>query len=356
MTKKAIKDKVTRLREYEGCFDRGEVFFLPGTEKGVEQLLSFPHGAHDDRCLVGDTMITVLWGDKRIADVVAWDYVMTRLWWKKVICAWCTGISEVIENAGIKGTHNHPVITKNGVKLLANITESDILYIWNDKQLYIIESNIIDIQTRKESNTLTTSGLIQKITLVLSHFTDRSGLMNIEKYRKGIIYIIKTVIFWITKSKITNVFHTAIIQKFTWTMKREESNHPKMLSKIIEKCRKPQKYGEQATSEKGGIQTMQKILYSEKSESVLVITAEKNTKQKCEWKQDFVLRDADGKRAQKNGEKNIQTIPRDIIKQRVYNLHVEDCHEYFANGVLVHNCDAMVYSFEKSGGIAFGRA
>ena len=28
-TKKAIKDKVTRLREYEGCFDRGEVFFLP---------------------------------------------------------------------------------------------------------------------------------------------------------------------------------------------------------------------------------------------------------------------------------------------------------------------------------------
>lgn len=49
MTKKAVKDKVTRLREYEGCFDRGEVFFLPGTEKGVEQLLSFPHWAHDDR-------------------------------------------------------------------------------------------------------------------------------------------------------------------------------------------------------------------------------------------------------------------------------------------------------------------
>jgi phage terminase large subunit-like protein len=27
--KKATKDKVTRLREYEGCFDRGEVYFLP---------------------------------------------------------------------------------------------------------------------------------------------------------------------------------------------------------------------------------------------------------------------------------------------------------------------------------------
>jgi hypothetical protein len=25
----------------------------------------------------------------------------------------------------------------------------------------------------------------------------------------------------------------------------------------------------------------------------------------------------------------------------VYNLAVEDANEYFANGVLVHNCDAM---------------
>jgi hypothetical protein len=27
--------------------------------------------------------------------------------------------------------------------------------------------------------------------------------------------------------------------------------------------------------------------------------------------------------------------------QNVYNLSVEDCHEYFANGILVHNCDAL---------------
>lgn len=39
----AERDKVTRLMEYEGCFERREVFFLPGTEKGVEQLLAFPN-------------------------------------------------------------------------------------------------------------------------------------------------------------------------------------------------------------------------------------------------------------------------------------------------------------------------
>jgi len=30
-------------------------------------------------------------------------------------------------------------------------------------------------------------------------------------------------------------------------------------------------------------------------------------------------------------------------KEDVYNLTVDDSHEFFANGVLVHNCDAFVY-------------
>lgn len=30
-------------------------------------------------------------------------------------------------------------------------------------------------------------------------------------------------------------------------------------------------------------------------------------------------------------------------KQPVYNLTVDGCHEYFANGILVHNCDSLRY-------------
>jgi hypothetical protein len=30
-------------------------------------------------------------------------------------------------------------------------------------------------------------------------------------------------------------------------------------------------------------------------------------------------------------------------KRPVYGLLVEDAHEFFANGVLVHNCDALVW-------------
>ena len=30
-------------------------------------------------------------------------------------------------------------------------------------------------------------------------------------------------------------------------------------------------------------------------------------------------------------------------KEKVYNLQIDGSHEYFANGILVHNCDAFVY-------------
>ena len=45
----AEKDKVTRLREYEGAFNRGEIFFDPDMSDGLEkQLLAFPNVDHDD--------------------------------------------------------------------------------------------------------------------------------------------------------------------------------------------------------------------------------------------------------------------------------------------------------------------
>lgn len=44
----ADKDKVTRLREKEYMFTRGEVFFLPKTEELQDRLVRFPNVKHDD--------------------------------------------------------------------------------------------------------------------------------------------------------------------------------------------------------------------------------------------------------------------------------------------------------------------
>lgn len=44
----STKDKVTRLREHEGEFTRGDIFFIKWTEKLQDQLLLFPSKAKDD--------------------------------------------------------------------------------------------------------------------------------------------------------------------------------------------------------------------------------------------------------------------------------------------------------------------
>lgn len=44
---------------------------------------------------------------------------------------------------------------------------------------------------------------------------------------------------------------------------------------------------------------------------------------------------------------NVQTITCGKIEKEVYDLTIEDCHEFFANGILVHNCiDSLRYALD----------
>lgn len=56
----ADKDKVTRLREYQWAFERGDVYFNPEMNNDLEkQLLKFPNSAHDD--LVDSMVMSFYW-------------------------------------------------------------------------------------------------------------------------------------------------------------------------------------------------------------------------------------------------------------------------------------------------------
>lgn len=46
---KTTKDKTTRLMEKQILFEEHRVFFAPGTDALVDELLSFPNAEHDDR-------------------------------------------------------------------------------------------------------------------------------------------------------------------------------------------------------------------------------------------------------------------------------------------------------------------
>ena len=46
---KTTKDKTTRLMEKQLLFEDHKIYFAPGTEPLVDELLAYPNAEHDDR-------------------------------------------------------------------------------------------------------------------------------------------------------------------------------------------------------------------------------------------------------------------------------------------------------------------
>ncbi len=274
----------------------------------------------EDCCFVGETLITTKDGQKPIKDIKVNDLVLTRNGYKKVLASEQTGYKKVISQFGITATPDHPFITKNGVKRFDKLIASDIIYICNEKQSSIREISITDIQKLSKDKEGFISGDIRK--KIQSRFIVKSGLIILEKFLKAILSIIKMGILLIIRlitwsvSLIKNILKSILPKK--WKEK---------LGQILKSLEKKLLNGTKVMRVEGSTQelpscltriekTIRKIAKSVENHIQLIsqrdqCTAPENVNQKA-TKRDFV-----------------------------YNLTIEDNHEFFANGVLVHNCDAV---------------
>lgn len=322
---RAGSDKRARLESVASFIQNGTILF---PEKGCEQLLTqmlfMGVESHDDLCLTGDTLILTNRGNIPIKDVTTNDMVMTRKGFKKVLVSGQTGFKEVITNIGITGTYNHPVITKDGIKNLIDIKVSDTLYIWNEKLFCIEEKNIIDTQIQKDDNLDVITGNMINGKNHQSHYIGKYGLIILEKYLKDFIFTIKMVIHLIMKLKILSVYMVQNISACICYNLKQLKNLKNQL-KLLEY---QQIYGTNQRPADFGIKKKQ--LNNGKIENISnenVRSVQENLKVSIKIQdsvQDYVIQKTEK-------------------KEKVYNLQVEDANEYFANGVLVHNCDAFVY-------------
>lgn len=76
-----------------------------------EEYLAFPVLAHDDMCLVAGTMIATSKGNVAIENVRVGDLVLTPDGYRKVSDAGFTGVRETVKRGVLQGTRNHPVFT-----------------------------------------------------------------------------------------------------------------------------------------------------------------------------------------------------------------------------------------------------
>lgn len=245
--------------------------------------IDHPDGGHDDMCFVGSTLIRTDSGNRPISELKVGDLVLTREGYKPVLHVYKRE-AEVIEKFGFVGTPNHPFITPNGIIPFSELTTDSKVYVWNEKLSSIMERSITDIPNLQENSCAdiiidTISGKLLQLPYI-----DRFGKTTTARYQQGIASTTEMATLKTIPSKISNASQLQNTE--------EDIRHQTRL--------------------------VQDSLSLQENETLSVSG-------------DDLIRS----KSMKSLSAVEKQAPR---KEVVYNLLVADCHEYFANDVLVHNC------------------
>lgn len=340
-------------------------------------------------CFRDGTKIMTLMGEKNIEDITEFDYVLTRKGFKKVKHAWCNGEKDCIE------------VNVEGSKIICTPDHRFIDSFNNEVEAQDLTktTSLVKIDTKEWQKWLSMSGkLDESLTLLISMVSGITDTRILSLMEKGVITpaqmrIRKEVIQLCTE--ICGLLSTVQFQKdMMCTTKTEtvlttllktlnllqEQNTLRSIggfslkqngNKLLKQLRKLKRslliYGKTNSIVNTEELNSRKLLRTEVSnvsvnavekslkhmlselltvlinvrEPLLTVVPEKHIGQAEELKE-YVL----------SVEKSLKPTSIPSLKPAhltaktssvvgrytVYDIEVEDCHEFFANGVLVHNC------------------
>lgn len=347
--------------------------------------------AHDDQCFVAGTMIATSVGYRPIESIKVGDMILTPFGYNKVLKTF-NREANVIESFGLIGTANHPVISPNideftvrldavgkiysNKKELLNLNLIGVLKWTAARSLYMMGSNSLSL----DADIFT----IKKLSMekgILGLYIDILGKNITGKSLRGILSIISTVISQITILATYSAFQMMNIANCLLGYVQ------KIKKGILMKLDHSLKYGITQMRVGGAIQKLLKRLGLEgvlKSHNVNVSYAG-NFLCPLNALQNFVVIDAGILAAKKNTlntlKLNVSLVERNLKQNQymetielpaqksaiqslyfqegyqvnsylrgnqreiVYNIAVENCPIYYANDIMVHNCDAVSMAF-----------
>lgn len=335
----------------------------------------------NNHCVPAGVLIETELGLKAIEDVTTIDRVATRFGYQDVLWAGETDADRDILRVETTGgvlycTPDHEVYTENKGFIRADALSynDDIINIEasscrESKQRYMLEKPIDAIQTAKCAVTGFT--LSDQLRAGLFGYIGRFGLMIMEKSRKASIFTTKTATRSITPLIISHVLALSnILERSIVTLMRGEN----LKHSYLKESGRLQKNGTQAKKALKSIERSARWLTRTSNQLLRsAINAAKNLKQRssavptCFAQTSANLRTEERleltmKQGFAGAEKNtkqtntrkfhivhgrVLTITPAGKANKVYDITVSGHHEFFANGVLVHNCiDALRYACE----------
>jgi hypothetical protein len=334
-------------------FKLGKIWFPeemkthPAIVEALEELsLASPNAfksRHDDFCFPANTPIITKNGIKPIVEISIDDLVLTRNGWKKVLKAWCSGYKEVITRFGITATPNHLIFTENkGWVTLDTLDENDIVnYVQRigvtscESQLSLMKEPIIDTQMQSNKTIEGTSLVIQSGKVHQTYYTEMYGNTIMDQSQKDIMFIMPMETGITTTFPTLYAYQQQHIEQNIEKSKVLEQSHQSTLN-ILNESEKKLKLGILPQKVENGIDKMLKnhCIKTSLNENALSAVNYLNQQQ------------LQIPSALMSVEKlNTDCIHEKLLgkKERVpvYDLTVEDAHEFFAWGFLVHNCDTV---------------
>lgn len=375
-TSKDISAKVVRalrpaqLYQNEKVFHRENAEWLADLER---ELWDFPLGRHDDQCVAAGTMIETPEGAKPIERVRAGDLVACSLGWRRVLAVARTSKMallwrlELSDGTVLMGTANHPVRTPAGWRPMDALTYADVCVLRSSSSR---ECDSVATPTRSRTLTAATSRPASPIdSAAFRRSIRRSGRRLMGRSLTGTRFTTATA----TPATTISGTSTASLSRSTGDVTGMRTGQSGS-SNISRPSGRGRLRGTPPTKGSLGIASM--VCASGRSARISSSSASNagtrtprssrglataqavalrllgelpgsTTRRGCASAAADRSRSTATRRSGSAGARVVRVGPTAEFGP-VYNLTVAEAHDYYANGVLVHNCDALSYAVELS--------
>jgi predicted phage terminase large subunit-like protein len=379
---KSTGSKEVRANPFSAQCQAGNVSLLSGSwiDDFLEEIEIFPYGFHDDQCLAEGTSIYTKRGHIPIEQVNDSDYTMTRIGFQKIEWAGITAENarlwelDLTDGRRIVGTGNHPIYTKeNGFTKLCDLKVGQELC--ELKRLNLMEGSIDATPTLIAPRNEGISGQILMCGESTGSgcrpppFTETSGNSTTARFRKVATFItlmgtrlttqsttwpalrLQNIIGWTKRT--AHMIPTGL--RRTWRIAFGRLKHIGEAPRVV--LGEPTSMGRRISSHasRSLISAPSAVLSLCQNSTSARSIAQPNAKierglsltQRSSLFADTAASHSKLISGIETGIAPIRVASVRITNARgkVYNLRVANQHEYFANGILVHNCDAAAGAF-----------
>lgn len=352
-----ITDNCPNTSRHLSRYSRGDILTSDGDVRDKVK----PKEKWKDFCFIAGTMIRTSKGQIPIEEINIGDFVETDIGLRKVLVSQITGydrptVKVTFSNgAELIGTSNHKVFLKNGLKIPLDLLRyGDIMSIWEDRKLM--------------TGKLAGVGICN---LGQGSCTGKYGKNIMEGFPEGFIFTTRMRINLIMRLLILNFLRLKNIGLNILILKNAGKNCPTILGKAVNVLRRWQNGIEAKKGERFLRIYPRKRGVRENHLREFVTDVVLNLKQELLLLTNFVPINAN----QHGGVSLARTMKRENVlfavqnlrpintpsqkpaqdnavavlsvkpnsKETVYNLTVEGRHRYYANDILVSNCDVVRY-------------